>query len=302
MTPSRVVVSGASGLIGSALTESLRADGVAVTRLVRREPRDADEVRWLDGARLDPAVLAGADAVVNLNGASIGRLPWTRGYRGELLWSRLTPTRTLARALRELGDDAPLLVNASAVGYYGSAPAAELTEASRPGSDFLAGLCVEWENAAAAAGSRVALLRTAPVVHPSGVLAPLMLLTRLGLSGPIGRGTQSWPWISLDDTIGAIRHILGRGLTGPVNLTGPTRASANDLGFTLAMRMNRPFVFRAPPPLLRAVLGRYAADALLLHDAHVVPDVLETTGYAFTHDTVADAIHAVIPSRAPASV
>ena len=121
--PRRVVVAGASGLIGSALVDSLRADGIAVTTLVRRPAQTADEVEWLtDSPPLDPAVLDGADAVVGLNGASIGRFPWTPHYKSTLLWSRITPTRALARAIRELGADAPAFVSASAVGYYGSAP------------------------------------------------------------------------------------------------------------------------------------------------------------------------------------
>lgn len=189
----RVVVSGASGLIGSALVDSLRADGIRVTRLVRRPPEQDDEVEWLtDSSPLDPAVLEGADAVVGLGGATIGRFPWTAKYKNTLLWSRITPTQALARALRDLGDAAPTFVSASAVGYYGSAPGAVLTEGSPRGETFLADLCGEWESAALAAGdrTRVALLRTAPVVHPQGVLKPLMLLTRFGVSGPIGRGTQ----------------------------------------------------------------------------------------------------------------
>ncbi len=126
-----------------------------------------------------------------------------RRYKNTLLWSRITPTQALARAVRELGADAPAFVSASAVGYYGSAPGAVLTEDSPRGESFLADVCGEWEAAALAAGdqARVALLRTAPIVHPQGVLKPLMLLTRFGVSGPIGRGTQKWPWISLEDEV-----------------------------------------------------------------------------------------------------
>jgi uncharacterized protein (TIGR01777 family) len=292
-----VVVGGASGLIGRALVSSLEHDGARVTRLVRRDPAGPDEVRWLDGHPLDPAVLAGADAVVGLNGASIGRLPWTRRYRSELVWSRLTPTRALARAIEALpAGERPLLVSASGVGYYGSAPGRVLTEDAPAGDTFLAALCVEWENAARIAGDRVALLRTAPVVHAEGVLKPLIALTRAGVSGPIGPGTQAWPWISLDDEIAAIRHVIDAGLTGPVNLAGPTRATANDLGFALAVRMNRPFVVPAPALALRAALGADAAEGLLLADAHVVPDALRTSGFAFRHPTVEDAIAAAIPA------
>jgi uncharacterized protein len=297
--PRRVVVAGASGLIGRALVESLRADGVAVTTLVRRRPERADESEWLtDAAPLDPAVLAGADAVVGLNGASVGHFPWTPRYRSTLLWSRITPTRTLATAIRSLGADAPAFVSASAVGYYGTAPGTRLTESSARGETFLADLCGEWESAAFAAGphARVAVLRTAPVVHREGVLKPLLLLTKAGVAGPIGRGTQVWPWISLEDEVGAIRHILDRPIAGPVNLTGPTRATANDLGFALAVRMNRPFVVRAPEWALGAVLGADAAQALLTSDLDVLPTVLDDSGYSFAHTRIEDAIAAAVPA------
>ncbi len=292
-------MAGASGLIGSALVDDLRTDGVAVTTLVRHPPTRPDEVQWLaEDSPLDPDVLAGADAVVGLNGASIGRFPWTASYKSALLWSRITPTRVLARAVRSLGADAPAFVSASAVGYYGSAPGAVFTEDAPRGESFLADLCGEWESAALAAAStaRVALLRTAPIVHEKGVLAPLMLLTRLGLSGPIGRGTQIWPWISLDDEVRAIRHILAGDIAGPVNLTGPTRAAANDLGFALAVRMNRPFVLRAPVWGMKLVLGADATEALLTGDADVVPAVLGSSGFTFRHTRVEDAVADAVPA------
>ncbi len=295
----RVVVSGASGLIGSALVDSLRADGIGVTRLVRRPPEQDDEVEWLtDSSPLEPAVLEGAEAVVALGGATIGRFPWTAKYKNTLLWSRITPTQALARALRELGDAAPAFVSASAVGYYGSAPGAVLTEDAPRGETFLADLCGEWESAALAAGdrTRVALLRTAPVVHPQGVLKPLMLLTRFGVSGPIGRGTQKWPWMSLEDEVRAIRHIIDSDISGPVNLVGPTPASANDLGFALAVRMNRPFLLRAPVWAIRLMLGADATEALLTTDAAVLPAVLEASGFTFTHRTVEQAVDAAVPA------
>ncbi|MBU4465886.1 MAG: TIGR01777 family oxidoreductase [Actinobacteria bacterium] len=296
----RVVIAGASGLIGRALIDSLRADGIAVTTLVRHAPEAPGQVEWLaDDRPLDPAVLAGARAVVGLNGASIGRFPWTKRYKNTLLWSRITPTRTLATAINALGADAPAFVSASAVGYYGSVPGATLTEASPRGDSFLADLCGEWENAALAAGpaARVALLRTAPIVHPQGVLKPLMLLTKLGVSGPLGRGTQMWPWISLDDEVRAIRHIIDADVAGPVNLTGPEPASANDLGFALAQRMNRPFLVRAPVWGMKLALGTDATEALITCDAVVLPEVLTGSGFEFRHPTVVDAVAAALPAR-----
>lgn len=296
MNDSRIVISGASGLIGGALTRSLRADGIRVVHLVRRPARSGDEVEWLTDRSLDPAELAGADAVVNLNGASIGRLPWGAGYRRTLRQSRLEPTSVLADALLALGPGAPALLSASAVGYYGDQPGERLDETAAPGETFLAGLCVEWEREAmrAAAVTRVALLRTAPILHPDAVLKPMIALTRLGLGGPLGSGRQVWPWISLEDEVRAIRHVIDSDLDGPINLTGPHRATAGGIGRTLASQMRRPYLVPAPASALRLVLGRAAADSLLLADADAVPDVLTRSGFAFRHPTAPEALAAAL--------
>lgn len=320
----RIVVAGASGLIGGELVAALRGRGDAVTCLVRREPRGPFEARWEPSRGvLDAGVLAGADAVVVLNGASIARLPWTAKYRRELAASRLAPVRTVVRALAELpggaaggaggtggtavgaadgsggtagGAGQPLLVSASAVGFYGSQPGAELTESGAPGATFLAGLCQRWEAQALAAapGTDVALLRTAPVVHRESFLRPLIAITRLGLAGPLAGGRQVWPWISLADEVGAILHVIDHRLTGPVNLCGPTPATANDVGRAVARLLRRPFWLPAPAFGLRMALGREAADALLLADANVRPRALLDSGFAFTHPTVSEAIQAAL--------
>lgn len=299
MAPTKIVISGSSGLIGSALTRSLRADGIQVIRLVRHQPRGTDEVFWDPGHRtLDPALLIGADAVVNLNGASIGKLPWTRSYRDVLQKSRLLPTRTLADALRQLGDDAPKLLSASAVGFYGDRPGETLQETSSAGDTFLARLSADWESEALHAGSaaKVALLRTASLLHPEAVLKPLIMLTRFGVSGPLGTGNQLWPWISLEDEIRAIRHIIDHDLIGPVNLSGPVPASAREIGRELAQRLHRPYVLPAPKWALRLGIGRDAADSLLLTDARVKPEALTQSGFEFTHRTAQEAIGAALKS------
>lgn len=297
MAAKRVVVSGAGGLIGRALTASLRHDGVEVVHLVRRPARTAHEIAWLtDSRHLSPDVLAGADAVVNLNGASIGRLPWTSGYRTVLRESRLRPTRTLAAALAGLGTDAPALLSASAVGYYGHRDDATVDETAGPGTTFLAGLCVEWEHAALAAAdrTRVVLLRTAPLLHPEAVLKPMIALTRWGLGGPLGPATQLWPWISLTDEVAAIRHLIDGSHAGPVNLSGPTAATAGEIGRELAHRLHRPFLLPAPSWALRLGLGRAAADSLLLSSVNAVPGVLTDTGFSFRDRTAAAAIAAAL--------
>lgn len=293
MTPTHIIISGASGLIGTALRTSLETDDIHVTTLVRRPPRNNNEITWDPGhSPLDPDALAGADAVVNLNGASIGKLPWTAKYRETLRTSRLDPTRTLATALRQLGPDAPMLVSASATGIYGNRPGETLTETSPPGDGFLARLCTDWESEALTAGPdvKVALLRTASLLHPEAVLKPLIPLTRLGISGPLGGGRQIWPWFSLEDEVRAIRHIIDNHITGPVNLTGPTPASAQAIGHHLATRLHRPYLLPAPKWALRLAIGREAATSLLLADATIIPEVLTRTGFQFTAQTARQAI------------
>ena len=172
----------------------------------------------------------------------------------------------------------------------------ELDEAGSRGDTFLAELCVEWEAAARTAGgsTRVVHLRTAPIVHPDGVLKPLMRLTALGVGGPIGRGTQTWPWISLDDEVRAIRHLMDTDVEGPVNLSGPTAAAANDLGRAVAHEMRRPFWLPAPEWALRLALGAAPTESLLTSDARVIPRVLRDTGFTFREETVEAATAAAL--------
>lgn len=297
MTDAHVVIAGATGLIGGALTQSLRADGVRVTRLVRRPAVAPDEVEWLTGkGPLDPGVLEGAVAVIGLNGASIGKLPWSASCRETLRRSRIEPTRELAGALRHLGDAAPAFLSASATGFYGDQPGVRLSESGSQGDTFLADLCGAWEAAALEAGPRVRvlLLRTAPLLDRRGVLKPLLTLTRLGVSGPLGRGTQMWPWISLEDEVRAIRHLIDSSAAGPVNLSGPSPATASEIGRSLARAMHRPFLLPAPAWALRIGLGRDAADSLLLPDANTVPDALENSGFVFSHPRAELAIGAAL--------
>lgn len=297
---SHIVVGGASGLIGEALVRAVSARGDRVTTLVRRPARRRNEVEWDPAAgQLDPRHLEGADAVVLLNGASVGRMPWTRSYRERLHSSRLDSTRTMASALRRIGPNAPALVSGSAVGYYGSAPGEILTESAEPGRTFLAKLCLEWESAAREAESvtRVALLRTAPVIHRRGVLRPMIALTSLGLGGPLGRGTQIWPWVSLDDEVRAILHIIDAELSGPVNTCGPRPATANEIGASLAKELRRPFWLPAPTWALNLVLGEAATESLLTADADVRPSALTRSGFTFTHGTLESAVRAAIQKQ-----
>ncbi len=285
-------------MIGRALTRRLAADGDEVVRLVRRAPQAPGEVAWDPAAgRLDPAALAGADAVVNLSGASLSRLPWTPAYRREILSSRLDATTTITAALRQAAAAGPApatLINASAVGFYGSRPGEVLDETSAPGDGFLARVVREWEEAASAApdGVRTVLARTGVVVGPGGAMRPLMLLTRAGLAGPLGSGRQHWPWISLRDEVGALVHLLRSPVSGPVDLVGPTPATAAELGRALAERMRRPYRLPAPSALI-GLLGE-AGRELLLADQQVAPAVLLRDGYRFADETVGQAVDALL--------
>lgn len=292
----RVIVGGASGMIGSGLVARLRERGDHVVRLVRREPV-ADEIRWDPASGvIDTEALAGADAVVNLSGASISRLPWTRAWRQEILSSRVTATTAIVQALHALDRDGrpvPVLVSGSAVGYYGDRPGEELTEDAAPGGGFLADVVRAWEAAAleAPAGTRVALARTGVVIGPEGATAPIRTLARFGLAGPLGSGHQHWPWISLDDEIGALVHLLDTEVAGPVNLVGPTPATAADIIRAVARDEHRPYWLPAPAFAVTAAL-RDAGRDLLLSDQRVRPTRLEETGYRFQHHTVAEAVAA----------
>lgn len=288
----RIVIGGASGLIGTALGRSLEADGHDVVRLVRRTPRKPNEAEWdpLAGT-LAPSVVSGADAVVNLSGASLGKLPWTPSYRSTILWSRLSATRTLVDAMHRADAAPAAFLSGSAVGYYGDRPGVTLTEESSRGTGYLADVVVAWEDAAAAAPDavRTVLLRNGIVVDTEGVLKPLVPLTRFGVAGPLGTGRQYWPWIGLRDEVRAITHLTTSTLSGPVNLCGPNPARADDLMFELARRMNRPYLLRAPAFALRALLGD-AADGLLLSDQLVKPQRLLDDGFVFQTPTVEAAL------------
>lgn len=288
-----VVISGASGLIGTELQKALSQDGVRVTRLVRRQAQDQGERSWRPGIKpLDPAVLEGATAVVNLSGASIARVPWTRQYRKEIMSSRLQTTGALAAAIRALGEGAPHFISASAVGYYGDRNGELVTELDAPGTTFLADVCTHWEKVARSAGgaAQVTLLRTAPLLDRGGMLKPLIPLTKLGLAGPLGGGEQHWPWISLADEVRAIIHIINHAIEGPVNLASPTVVTANDIGRELARQLGRPYLLPVPRWALRTVLGADAADGLLLPDVRVSPDRLLESGFEFIHATPREAI------------
>jgi uncharacterized protein (TIGR01777 family) len=296
----RVVVSGSSGLIGTALVAHLREGGHDVLRLVRREPSAPDERGWDPPAgRIDHGTFDGVDAVVNLGGAGIADRPWSGARRQALRDSRIVPTEVLAAAVAEHG--VPTLVSGSAVGYYGNAGGVAVDESAPPGSGFLADLTRDWEAATRAArdgGARVVTLRTGLVLSPAGgLMGPLKLVYKFGLGGKIGSGTQYMPWISLDDEVGAIRFLLedaGADVSGPVNLTGPQPVTNADFTAALARAVHRPALFSVPAAVLRALGAQ--GEEMLLYGQRAVPAKLEAAGYRFRHATLEEALAAALGS------
>ena len=290
----RVLISGASGLIGTELTRQLRADGHEVLKLVRRQPAADDEVNWAPSARtMDFRVLGEVDAVVNLSGASVGRIPWTSSYKKTLRDSRVQPTQALAEAMNQVATPPAVFLSGSAVGFYGDRPGERLTESSPAGSGFFPELVTAWEAAASLAPkkTRVVNLRSAVVVARDGGLAPVRTLTGFGLGSRFATGGQYWPWISLHDEAAAIRHLLASKLSGPVNIAGPTPATSDRITHAYARRMHRPYLFRIPEGIVK-LLGE-AGELLLLDSAKVLAIQLEADGFEWKHRRVEQAIDAV---------
>lgn len=295
-----VAITGASGLVGSALVSSLEADGHHVIPLVRRAPRpDEDALRWdpASGA-ITPPGPAVADAIVHLAGDSIMALRWTAAKKRHIRESRTIATRLLVHTLTRLAKPPAVLVCASGIGYYGSRGDEVLTEESRPGAGFLAELARDWEAATATAiaqGLRVVNLRLGVVLSAGGgALAKMLTPFRLGLGGIIGDGTQWMSWIALADAIGAIRHALATdSLRGPVNAVAPTPVTNAEFTRTLGRVLGRPTLVPLPAFAARLALGEMA-DELLLTSQRVVPARLQASGYRFRHQTLEDALHATL--------
>lgn len=287
-----IVMAGASGLIGSSMSAAFRSAGHSVVSLVRRPPAGATEIRWDPAAGvLDPGVLAGADAVVNLAGAGIGDRPWTRKRVAELFSSRLGPTRTLVQAMAQLDAPPATFISQSASGFYGDAGNTVLREDAPAGSGTLAQICVEWEQAAlmAPAGVRVVTPRTGVVFSRSGgALGKLLPLLRLGVGGPFGNGRQFWPWVTLPDVSAAFLFLLETPVSGAVNVNAPEQANVNTIVAALAHALHRPAILRVPAPVLRTVMPGLGEE-LLLHSQRMEPAVLSSAGFQWQHGRLEDA-------------
>jgi len=288
-----VAIAGSSGLIGSTLVAALRAADHHVLRIVRRPPAHADELHWNpESAELDASALRNVDAVVNLCGVNVGQKRWSGAFKQTLRDSRITPTEVLSTAVAEAGVG--VLVNASAIGYYGDTRNRAVDESAAPGTGFLARLCQDWEAATTPAqetGTRVVLARTGLVLAPSGgMLGRLRPLFSLGLGARLGNGRQYMSWISLEDEVRALLFaILNSALCGPVNLTGP--APVTNAEFTTAMgrAVNRPTPLLLPGFALRTLLGEFA-DEGLLGGQRAIPAVLERADFRFHHNTIGEAL------------
>ncbi|MGC5342837.1 TIGR01777 family oxidoreductase [Streptomyces sp. DT24] len=298
MSPSRIAVTGSTGLIGAALVRSLRADGHEVVRLVRRPAGAGDEVRW-DPKRqyVDTAGLVGCDAVVHLAGAGVGDHRWTEAYKREIRDSRVLGTAAIAEAVASLDTPPKVLLCGSAIGYYGDTGDRPVDESAPPGEGFLPSVCVEWEEAAAPAeeaGVRTVYARTGLVVaREGGAWGRLFPLFRAGLGGRLGDGRQYWSFIALHDEIAALRHILDTAsLTGPVNLTGPDPVTNRAVTAAMGRVLRRPTLFTAPAPALRIALGEFAGD--VLGSQRVLPGRLVETGFSFAFPDIDSAIRAAL--------
>ncbi len=293
-------ITGASGLIGTALTTHLREAGHEVTPVVRDSP-ETGEVGWdPQNGRLEPSALEPLDAIVHLAGAGIGAHRWTDDYKQTLMDSRVQGTTLIAESMARLGAAGPqTLISGSAVGYYGSRGDEIVDESSNSGDGFLAEICRRWEAGTAAAetaGIRVAHIRTGIVLSADGgALAKMLPLFKFGLGGRFGRGDQWMSWISITDEVRAITHLLTADQEGAVNLTAPNPVRNREFAETLGDVLNRPTLLPVPEFGPKVLLGGELADALLFDGQRVEPAVLQAdASFSFEHPDLRSALRSVL--------
>ena len=295
--PLQIVVGGASGLVGGRLIPHLRSKGHSVRTLVRRQPRSSDEIQW-DPARgeLDARAFEGVDAVINLGGVSIAGGRWTPARKEAIRSSRVAATSLLARTIAALDRKPETFVSMSAVGLYGDSGELPLTEGAPSGAGFLADVCREWEAAAAPAqeaGVRVVHPRLGVVMAGEGGMLPLVArVFKLGIGGPLGKGTQYFPWIALDDLVAMLETALvDTRLSGPVNAVAPEETTNAMFTKALAQAVHRPAFFRAPASVVK-LAGGELAETLILASQRVIPDRLGQIGFSFKYPTIDRALSA----------
>ena len=292
----RVLISGAGGLVGTELIKQLKALGHEPIALVRREAAGDHEISWKPGVeRLDPEIMESIDAVVNLGGATTGRIPWTKNYMQTLISSRLDTTKTLVEAINASKNQPKVLVSGSASGIYGDRGDELLDETAGKGEGFLADLASAWEAEAQKANTRVVLARTTLVMSKKlGALGRLLPLIKAGIGGPLGSGNQWWAWISLEDEARAINHLIDNDeTTGAYNLTAPEPATCKEMVVALGKALKSPTFFRVPSWAMRLLVG-VAADELLLCSQKMIATKLLSTGFEFNHPTLKDAVDYVV--------
>jgi uncharacterized protein (TIGR01777 family) len=288
-----IAIAGSSGLIGSALAAALRAADHPVLRIVRRTPANSEELHWNpDSGEFDVDALTEVDAVVNLCGVNIGQRRWSGAFKQSLRDSRITPTEVLANAVADAGVET--LINASAVGYYGNTKDRVVDENGRAGTGFLAQLCQDWEAATLPAqygGARVVLARTGLVLARSGgVLRRMRPVFSAGLGARLGSGRQYMSWISLEDDVRALLFAISHSsLSGPVNMTGPAPVTNAEFTTAYGRAVNRPTPLMLPGFAVRAALGEFADEGLLIGQ-RAIPSALERAGFQFHHNTIGEAL------------
>jgi uncharacterized protein (TIGR01777 family) len=293
LPPQRIAVTGASGLIGSALVGYLKSQGHTVQRLVRRPAVSSEEITWDPIAgTVDMEALAGVDAVIHLAGAGVSDKRWTKKYKSEILNSRLLGTTTIAKAVAIVKPQ--VFISASAIGWYGESGNRAVIESDRVGDDFLAAVCREWESAADLAGDvRTVKLRTGLVLDPTGgALGQMLPIFRFGLGGKLSNGKQWWSWITLHDQIRAIAFLLENKISGPVNWTSPTPVTNSEFTAGLARAMHRPALFPVPAFALKIVLGGFSAE--VLGSKKVMPQALTEAGFTFDYPHISSALEKLV--------
>ena len=291
--PQRIAITGASGLIGTALVGHLKSEGHTVQRFVRRPVVAPDEIQWdPKTGYVDIEAIRGVDAIIHLAGVGVGDKRWSKKYKSEILNSRLLGTTAIAHAVNEVKPQ--VFISASAIGWYGESGNRAVVESDRVGDDFLAAVCREWEAAAdLVTDVRTVKIRTGLVLDPTGgALGKMLPLFRFGLGGKLGNGKQWWSWITLHDVIRAITFLLESKVSGPVNLTSPNPVTNQEFTSALARAMHRPALFPAPAIALKVALGGFSSE--VLGSKKVVPQALTDAGFTWDYPHITNALTALI--------
>ena len=291
--PQRIAITGASGLIGTALVGYLKSEGHTVQRFVRRPVVAPDEIQWdPKTGYVDIEALRGVDAIIHLAGVGVGDKRWSKKYKSEILNSRLLGTTAISHAVNEVKPQ--VFISASAIGWYGESGNRTVVETDRVGDDFLAAVCREWEGAAdLVTDVRTVKIRTGLVLDPTGgALGRMLPLFRLGLGGKLGNGKQWWSWITLHDVIRAITFLLENKVSGPVNLTSPNPVTNQEFTSALARAMHRPALFPAPAIGLKIALGGFSSE--ILGSKKVMPQALTDAGFTWDYPHITNALTALV--------